>query len=131
MTVPSLDYEALKALSVELDRPVETLIAQSANTDPFYAGLPRRRPGTRGWWRCSVSSTSTRQAFTCDGFTTDYSCRVSLIALDRAVGGANHYVNTYNCWTFLVPGGSRRALPWLDPGRAHPRQPERARNHQL
>jgi hypothetical protein len=36
------DYKSLKALAKELDRSVETLIAQSPNNDPFYL-QPKRR----------------------------------------------------------------------------------------
>jgi hypothetical protein len=39
----SLDYETLKRLAAELDRPVTTLLAQDAGSDPFYADLPMRR----------------------------------------------------------------------------------------
>ena len=37
------DYEALKALSEELRRPVGTLIALSPQNDPFFVGMPSNR----------------------------------------------------------------------------------------
>ena len=100
MTVPPLDYEALKALSVELDRPVESLIAQSPNTDPFYAGLPRRRQGAE--WLVEVwDQLNVEPGIHLRRLHYRLFSQVSPIALNRAVGGATHYVNTYNCWTFL------------------------------
>ena len=37
------DYDALKALSKELDRPVSSLIALVPQNDPFYSGMPSNR----------------------------------------------------------------------------------------
>jgi hypothetical protein len=51
-TEPPLDYEGLKALSKELDRPLETL--KVLHNDPFTAGQPSRRAGAEwfaGIWR--------------------------------------------------------------------------------
>ncbi|HEY6258219.1 MAG TPA: hypothetical protein VIY51_20750 [Xanthobacteraceae bacterium] len=39
----SYDYESLKALALELNRPMETLVALSIANDPFYAGQPGRK----------------------------------------------------------------------------------------
>ena len=43
MTDATYDYEGIKALAKELGRSVETLIAQSPQSDPFYADRPGRR----------------------------------------------------------------------------------------
>jgi hypothetical protein len=43
MTDTSYDYEGLKVLAKDLGRPVETLVAQSPISDPFYADRPGRR----------------------------------------------------------------------------------------
>ncbi len=40
-----MNYAALKALSDELKRPLETLIALARMNDPFFAGIPSRRAG--------------------------------------------------------------------------------------
>jgi hypothetical protein len=37
------DYEGLKVLAKDLGRPVETLVAQPPQSDPFYASRPGRR----------------------------------------------------------------------------------------
>jgi hypothetical protein len=46
MTVSGLDYDGIRKLSKELRRPIKTLIALSANNDPFYL-VPRRRKAAR------------------------------------------------------------------------------------
>jgi hypothetical protein len=43
MTDATYDYEGLKVLAKDLGRPVETLVAQSPQSDPFYASRPGRR----------------------------------------------------------------------------------------
>jgi hypothetical protein len=43
LTSASYDYEGLKALAKELNRPASTLIALAAVNDPFYIGLARQR----------------------------------------------------------------------------------------
>src|SRR5262245_18836820 len=43
MTDATYDYEGLKVLAKDLGRPVETLVAQSPQSDPFYANRPGRR----------------------------------------------------------------------------------------
>jgi len=43
VTDATYDYEGIKALAKELGRSVETLIAQSPQSDPFYADRPGRR----------------------------------------------------------------------------------------
>ena len=34
-----MDYETLKALAKEMKRPAKSLLALSANNDPFYCGM--------------------------------------------------------------------------------------------
>ena len=41
MTDAIYDYEGLKVLAKDLGRPVETLVAQSPQSDPFYANRDR------------------------------------------------------------------------------------------
>ena len=48
----ALNYGRLKAMAVELERPLSTLIVQDANADPFYADLPSRR--LRAEWFAEV-----------------------------------------------------------------------------
>src|SRR6266446_6802061 len=52
---PRPDYHSLKLLALKLKRPVETLYAQVAKTDPFYAGMACRR--TRAEWFAAIWNT--------------------------------------------------------------------------
>jgi hypothetical protein len=61
-----LNHEDLKALAAERGRPLYTLHAQSANTDPWMAGMPYRRKGAEWfaaqWERLgAVPGTHTRR----------------------------------------------------------------------
>jgi hypothetical protein len=47
MTDATYDYEGLKVLAKDLGRPVETLVAQSPQSDPFYASRPGRREAAK------------------------------------------------------------------------------------
>jgi hypothetical protein len=44
-----LDYEGVKALAAHLKVPLEGLLAQAKNNDPFFAGMPSRR-GPAEWF---------------------------------------------------------------------------------
>jgi hypothetical protein len=45
-----IDYELIKRWSRDLDRPLATLIAQSDDTDPFFASRPGRRRRNAEWF---------------------------------------------------------------------------------
>jgi hypothetical protein len=77
MSASCPDYDALKALSEELGRPVKTLIALSPQNDPFFAGLPASRAAAE-WFAISGNATAQRTRATSVASTT--SCRRSRTA---------------------------------------------------
>jgi hypothetical protein len=96
----SLDYETLKRLAAELDRPVTTLLAQDAGSDPFYADLPMRRLRADWfadiWDRLDIKPGAHLRRIHYRLVST-----TSPVRLPREVNGTWTYVNTYNCWQFL------------------------------
>jgi hypothetical protein len=100
MTERRLDYEKLKLLAEELNRPVKTLLAQGAESDPFYADLPMRR--LRAEW---VAKLWKQLDIPPGAHPRRVHYRIISqsrpIKLPREVNGSWEYVNNTNCAIFL------------------------------
>jgi hypothetical protein len=95
-----LNYEALKALGIELRRPLETLIVQSNHTDPFIADRPGARLDGARWFAALWERLEIPNGV--------HVRRLHYLLCSTAVlpPDGRPYLNTYKDWKFLGAASS-------------------------
>src|SRR5262249_34956805 len=90
-----LNYESLKTLAADLDRPLGTLIALSDDADPFLADRTGRRKEGAEWF-----ARLWRRFDIPDGV---HLRRLHYLLLSSTVTcpKGKPYLNTYRCWKIL------------------------------
>jgi predicted nucleic acid-binding Zn-ribbon protein len=91
------DYESLKALALQLDRPESTLVGTTLNNDPFYAGQGRRKKAAE--WFLDIWNT-----YKCR--TGIHLRRIHYLLISQENGVVKYrdsliYENTDKCWDEL------------------------------
>src|SRR4051812_11122023 len=98
---PPINYESLKALSIELNRPVSTLYALASGNDPFYAGSPARKKAAE--WFVSLWQRFLLQHGV-------HLRRIHYVLVSQAepvqFPDGTPYTNTEACWQALVKAAS-------------------------
>jgi hypothetical protein len=101
-----LDYESIKTTAKRIGRPIMDLIALSGESDPFYAGVGRRRQAAEWfaaiWADHGAAGTHLRRL---------HYKLVSTTALTKPDGSA--YENTENDWQLLCKASLRHATSTL------------------
>ena len=97
----TIDYGRLREMAPQLGRPLDAMVAQSKQSDPFFAGLPIRAAGAKWladlWRRLRIPRGSHVRRI--------YYILISQpepIRLFAPVKGSWDYVNTVNCYTTLA-----------------------------
>ena len=96
MTDATYDYEGLKLLAKDLGRPVETLVAQSPQSDPFYANRPGRREAAE-WFAALWERFNFQRGIHLRRI--HYALVSQREPVELAEG--KHYKNTFECWQKL------------------------------
>jgi hypothetical protein len=96
MTDATYDYEGLKLLAKDLGRPVETLVAQSPQSDPFYANRPGRREAAE-WFAALWERFDFQRGIHLRRI--HYALVSQREPVELAEG--KHYENTFECWQKL------------------------------
>lgn len=106
-----MDYETLKKLAKEMKRPTKSLLALSANNDPFYCGMDAQVE--KAQWFAALWN-----AF---GYTRGVHLRrvhYQIISQEPPVNMVNGlpYENTEQCWNYLgMASQAARYLGMVDP----------------